>query len=89
MSDIAAILDTIPADTGLTEDEVRLEVAIKIMENFPRGIQGDVDADLAQAVELAREAGVYLGGTVHPETCKRCARRLGTLPVRAASPSRT
>ena len=67
MSDIAAILAKIPANTGLTEDEVRLEVAIRIMETFPRGKQPDVDADLDEAVSLAQEAGVYYGATVHPE----------------------
>ena len=61
------ILDAIPADTGLTEDEVRLELAIKILRNCPRGVQPDVDADLDEAVSLCEEAGVYYGTIVHPE----------------------
>lgn len=64
------ILDAIPADTGLTEDEVRLELATQILRDFPRGVQGDVDANLDLAIALCEEAGVYYGGTAHPEDLK-------------------
>ena len=67
LSDIVAILSQIPADTGLTDDEVRLEVAAQIIENFPKGIQPDVDIDLAEAFGLVCEASAYLSGTLHPE----------------------
>jgi len=67
---ISKILDEIPADTGLTENEVRLELAIKILRNFPRGVQPDVDADLDEAVSLCEEAGTYYDAIVHPEDQK-------------------
>ena len=65
LKQIAAILDTIPDDTGLFPDEVRLEVAAKIVENFPKGIQPDIDFDLAEAFNLMTEAAVYLSGVLH------------------------
>jgi hypothetical protein len=71
LQDLSQILDKIPFDTGLTEEEVKLEMATRIVEHLALPVSDQVpDADLAgQRQELfdsMTEFGVYFSGTTHP-----------------------
>ena len=76
LKDLGEILDKIPVGPvdGLTEDEVKLELATRIVESLP------LPEDLVKPGAIAEhrddlfdqmtEFGVYYSGSLHPELAK-------------------
>jgi hypothetical protein len=66
MQDIGKILDTIPSDTGLFEDEVKLELATKILELISLPDQS-LDEHRDTLIGQMAEFGMCYGSFTHPE----------------------